>query len=147
MTVPANTLLFRSEGLRVAVIRDGKAVLVPITIGRDYGDKVEVVSGLTAADQVILNPSDSLTSGTSVRLANHKAGGAASAPASHDAEPSPLPASQRRSAPALNLGGTDALGNFKISESAYSHRKPRLLLFNYQTEQILSEHCLETGQD
>jgi hypothetical protein len=44
-------------------------------------------------------------------------------------------------------GATDALGNFKISESAYSHRKPRLLLFNYQTEQILSEHCLETGQD
>ena len=47
MTIPANTLLFRSEGLRVGVVRDGKAELVPITIGRDYGDKVEVVSGLT----------------------------------------------------------------------------------------------------
>ena len=46
VTIPANTLLFRSEGLRVGVVRDGKAELVPITIGRDYGDKVEVLSGL-----------------------------------------------------------------------------------------------------
>jgi hypothetical protein len=42
---------------------------VPITIGRDYGNQVEVVSGATAADQIIENPSDSLTSGTEVRLA------------------------------------------------------------------------------
>ncbi len=68
LTVPANALLFRSEGLRVGVVRDGKAELVPITIGRDYGDKVEVVSGLTRNDQVILNPSDSLVSGTKVKV-------------------------------------------------------------------------------
>ena len=37
VTVPANALLFRSEGLRVGVVRAGKAQLVPITIGRDYG--------------------------------------------------------------------------------------------------------------
>ena len=54
-------LLFRSEGLRVGVVRDGKAELVPITIGRDYGDKVEVVSGPDATDQMIVNPSDSLS--------------------------------------------------------------------------------------
>jgi len=45
VTVPSNTLLFRSEGMRVAVVREGRAELVPITIGRDYGDEVEVVSG------------------------------------------------------------------------------------------------------
>ncbi|HMA48367.1 MAG TPA: efflux RND transporter periplasmic adaptor subunit, partial [Magnetospirillaceae bacterium] len=72
LVIPANTLLFRSEGLRVAVIRDGKAELTPITIGRDYGDKVEVLSGLKAEDQVILDPSDSLVSGTPVRIAEPK---------------------------------------------------------------------------
>ncbi|MFO1059394.1 MAG: efflux RND transporter periplasmic adaptor subunit [Dongiaceae bacterium] len=69
VTVPVNTLLFRKEGLRVAVVRDGKAELVPIAIGRDYGSAVEVVSGLTPADQVILDPSDSLVGGTPVRVA------------------------------------------------------------------------------
>lgn len=68
--IPANALLFRSEGLRVGVVRNGTAELVPIRIGRDYGDRVEVVSGLRASDQVIVNPSDSLVSGTRVRLAD-----------------------------------------------------------------------------
>jgi RND family efflux transporter MFP subunit len=69
VTVPSNTLLFRSEGLRVGVVHGGTAELVPITIGRDYGDKVEVLSGLRPDDQVILNPSDSLIGGTTVRVA------------------------------------------------------------------------------
>lgn len=76
VVIPANTLLFRSEGLRVGVVRNGAAELVPITIGRDYGDRVEVLTGLKTADEVILNPSDSLVSGTAVRLANHKGGAA-----------------------------------------------------------------------
>jgi RND family efflux transporter MFP subunit len=75
LIIPANTLLFRSEGLRVAVIRDGKAELTPITIGRDYGDKVEVLSGLKAEDQVILDPSDSLISGTLVKVAEPQKAG------------------------------------------------------------------------
>jgi RND family efflux transporter MFP subunit len=69
MVVPVNALIFRSQGMQVAVIRDNKAELVPITIGRDYGTEVEVVSGLSAQDLIIENPSDSLTSGTEVRLA------------------------------------------------------------------------------
>ena len=69
VTVPANTLLFRGEGLRVAVVRDGQAQLVPVTIGRDYGTSVEVLSGLQPTDQVIAAPSDSLTSGTRVEIA------------------------------------------------------------------------------
>jgi RND family efflux transporter MFP subunit len=68
VTVPANTLLFRSEGLRVGVIRNGQAELVPVTIGRDYGSSVEVVSGLQTTDPVIVNPSDSLISGTTVQV-------------------------------------------------------------------------------
>ena len=68
VTVPANTLLFRAEGLQVGVVRDGKAQLVQVKIGRDYGDKVEITSGLDANDQVILDPSDSLTSDTPVQI-------------------------------------------------------------------------------
>ncbi len=68
VTVPANTLLFRAEGLQVGVVRDGKAQLVPVKIGRDYGDKVEITSGLDANDQVILDPSDSLVSDTPVQI-------------------------------------------------------------------------------
>jgi len=69
VTVPASTLLFRAEGLNVAVVRDGQAQLVPVTIGRDDGAVVEIRSGLQPTDQVIVGPSDSLTSGTYVRIA------------------------------------------------------------------------------
>src|ERR1700754_1602683 len=69
LTVPANAVLFRSEGLRTAVVRDSKAELIPITVGRDYGSTLEVTSGLSKEDKVILNPSDSLTSGTLVKIA------------------------------------------------------------------------------
>ena len=76
LTVPANAVLFRSEGLRTAVVRDSKAQLVPITIGRDFGSTLEVTSGLSKGDKIILNPSDSLTSGTLVRIApEHREGG------------------------------------------------------------------------
>jgi len=66
VTIPSNTLLFRSEGLRVGVIRGDRVQLVPVTIGHDYGATVEVTSGLNASDEIILDPSDSLTSGTEV---------------------------------------------------------------------------------
>jgi RND family efflux transporter MFP subunit len=68
VTIPANTLLFRREGLRVGVVREGRASLVPVAIGRDYGANVEIVSGLRPSDAIILDPSDSLESGTPVRL-------------------------------------------------------------------------------
>ena len=74
VTLPANTLLFRAEGLQVAVVRDGQAQLVPVTIGRDYGETVEILSGLQPTDQVIVAPSDSLTSGTRVRIASAPGG-------------------------------------------------------------------------
>jgi RND family efflux transporter MFP subunit len=66
VTIPSNTLLFRAEGLRVGVVRDGRVQLVPVTIGQDFGNAVEITSGLTATDEVILDPSDSLVSGMEV---------------------------------------------------------------------------------
>jgi RND family efflux transporter MFP subunit len=68
VTIPANTLLFRAEGLRVGVVRNGQAVLAPISIGRDFGSTVEVVTGLNRSDLVILNPTDSLITGTPVHV-------------------------------------------------------------------------------
>jgi RND family efflux transporter MFP subunit len=68
MTLPANALIFRAEGLQVGVVRDGKISLVPVKVGHDYGAKVEIVAGLSAHDQVVLNPSDSLSSGQVVRI-------------------------------------------------------------------------------
>jgi RND family efflux transporter MFP subunit len=75
LTIPANTLLFRSEGLRVGVVRDERAELVPIKIGRDFGSTVEVVAGLKPTDHIIVNPSDSLISGTRVQVSAPQAGG------------------------------------------------------------------------
>lgn len=67
-TIPSNTILFRAEGLRVAVVRDDRVQLVPVTIGQDYGGTVEVTSGLTSSDEIVLDPSDSLTGGMPVRV-------------------------------------------------------------------------------
>jgi RND family efflux transporter MFP subunit len=75
LTIPAGTLLFRSEGLRVGVVRNGHAELTPIKIGRDFGATVEVVAGLQPTDQVIVNPSDSLTSGSPVQVSTPTPGG------------------------------------------------------------------------
>jgi RND family efflux transporter MFP subunit len=67
--LPIATLLFRSEGLRIATVKaDNHAELIPITMGRDFGNEVEVVSGLTGKEQVIVNPPDSLISGETVRI-------------------------------------------------------------------------------
>jgi RND family efflux transporter MFP subunit len=76
LTIPSNALLFREEGLRVGVVRDGRVQLVAISIGHDYGDTVEVTAGLTRTDQVVLNPSDSLVSGTRVEIDSRVATGA-----------------------------------------------------------------------
>ena len=79
LTIPSNTLIFRAQGLRVAVVRrqSGKNVvdMVPVTIARDNGALVEIASGLTSSDAVITDPSDSLTAGQQVNLSSPKSGG------------------------------------------------------------------------
>jgi len=77
-TIPVNTLLFRSEGLRVVEVKDNKAILLPVTLGRDFGTEVEVLTGLNGDEQLIVNPPDSIVSGQPVRLAQsgaNQAGG------------------------------------------------------------------------
>ena len=70
VTVPVNAMLFRQEGPRVAVVGlDNKVQLRPITIGRDYGATLEIVSGVSVQDRVIINPSDALEDGQTVNVA------------------------------------------------------------------------------
>jgi RND family efflux transporter MFP subunit len=66
--IPVNTLIFRSEHLQVGVVRNGKVELVTLTPGHDYGSEIEVVSGLKADDQVVVNPPDSLVSGQQANI-------------------------------------------------------------------------------
>lgn len=69
MSVPVNTVLFRPEGPRVAVVGpDNKVHLKAIIIGRDFGTKIEILGGLDANDQVIMNPADSLEDGEEVNV-------------------------------------------------------------------------------
>jgi len=68
LILPVNTLIFRSEGLRVGIVKDGKVVLTAVSPGHDFGDRIEIVSGLTPDDQVIVNPPDSIVSGQAVQI-------------------------------------------------------------------------------
>jgi hypothetical protein len=69
LTIPENTLLFWREGSAVGIVHpDGKVEVRSITINRDFGNKLEVSTGLSISDQVILNPSDNLTDGVNVRI-------------------------------------------------------------------------------
>ncbi len=70
LMIPSNTLLFRAEGLRAGVVRNGRVQLVPVKIAKDAGATVEIASGLTSNDAVILDPSDSLANGQQVEIAN-----------------------------------------------------------------------------
>ncbi|WP_116611048.1 efflux RND transporter periplasmic adaptor subunit [Paraburkholderia unamae] len=67
LTVPGNTLLFRAEGPRLAVVdADGKIRLKPVDIAQDLGQTLEISRGLEPGDRVVLNPSDSIADGDSV---------------------------------------------------------------------------------
>jgi multidrug efflux pump subunit AcrA (membrane-fusion protein) len=70
LLLPVSALMFRSEGVRVATVASGnRAALVPVTLGRDFGTKVEVTSGLAPGDLVIDSPPDSLVDRQEVRIA------------------------------------------------------------------------------
>ena len=69
LTIPSASLVFRSEGLRVPVVTaTNHAALIPVTLGRDFGSTVEVVSGLDQNTAVIADPPDSLVNGQEVRI-------------------------------------------------------------------------------
>jgi RND family efflux transporter MFP subunit len=70
LTIPTNVLLFRPEGPRVAAVgADGRVSLRPVKIGRNYGEAIEVLDGVTGTDRLVLNPSDSLNDGDVVAVA------------------------------------------------------------------------------
>lgn len=66
--VPVNALIFRSEKLQAGVVRNGKVELADLTPGHDLGTEIEVMAGLKAGDQVVMNPPDSLVSGQQVNV-------------------------------------------------------------------------------
>jgi len=66
--IPVNTLIFRSEGLRVGVVKDQKVTLTAVTPGHDFGNQIEIVAGLKSDDQIIINPPDSIITGQQVQI-------------------------------------------------------------------------------
>jgi RND family efflux transporter MFP subunit len=84
--LPVNTLIFRAQGLQVAAVENNNtAKLLPITLGRDFGAEVEVVSGLTGQESIIASPPDSIIDGEQVRIAqpNQQGGSSNGSPAPH----------------------------------------------------------------
>jgi RND family efflux transporter MFP subunit len=69
LLLPANTLLFKPEGIMVGVVgADNKVQLKKVKTGKDLGTQLEIIQGLSPEDQVIVNPSDSLATGQSVNI-------------------------------------------------------------------------------
>jgi RND family efflux transporter MFP subunit len=69
LIVPTNTLLLRAEGPRIGVVDNtGHVHLHPVVIGQDFGLNVQILSGITATDNIVLNPSDSLADGDVVTV-------------------------------------------------------------------------------
>lgn len=66
LIVPTNTLIFGSGGPYIAVVKDNRAEKKKVTLGIDFGTQVEIRSGLTRDDVIILNPMDSLVNGQAV---------------------------------------------------------------------------------
>ncbi len=71
LTIPTTALVFRESDLQVAVVEpNGRVDLKQITLGRDLGNDVRVLGGLSVSDRVVNNPPDSLVNGESVRIAH-----------------------------------------------------------------------------
>jgi RND family efflux transporter MFP subunit len=88
--VPVSALIFRSAGLQVGVVgSDNKAKLVKITLGSDFGNEVEVVTGLNGDEQVIVNPPDSLVDGEQVQIVHPQPQGQGAAAPAQGATPAP----------------------------------------------------------
>ncbi len=84
--LPVNALIFRAAGLQVATVDSGNKVkLVSITPGRDFGSEIEVVSGLSGQESVIVSPPDSIIDGEQVKIAapNSQGGSSGASPAAH----------------------------------------------------------------
>jgi len=68
LKLPVSAIIFKSDGLQIAKVAGGRVSLASVTLGRDFGNSVEVITGLNADDQVVVNPGDSLKDGDTVRV-------------------------------------------------------------------------------
>ena len=68
LLVPISAVLFRSDGPQVGIVEGGTARMNPVTLGKDFGTQIEILSGITESDSVIDNPPDSLANGMTVRV-------------------------------------------------------------------------------
>jgi hypothetical protein len=66
--LPVSALIFRTDALQVGVVKDGKITITDVVPGHDLGAEIEIVSGLNANDQVVMNPPDSLVTGQTVQI-------------------------------------------------------------------------------
>ena len=87
LTIPNNALLFRTNGVAVATVADGKIAIKQLQLGKDFGTQVQVIDGLTANDQVVINPPDSINDGQSVSATLYSPPAKPSAPAASAAKP------------------------------------------------------------
>jgi hypothetical protein len=92
LTIPSNALLFRAQGLQVATVHDGTVHLQRVTISSDHGATVEISNGLQPTDEIVLNPSDSISDGQQVRVAS---GGDSSAAGTGSRQAAAKPAETR----------------------------------------------------
>jgi RND family efflux transporter MFP subunit len=70
LRVPSNTVLFRGDGLQIATVDSSRKIKMKnITQGRDFGKTIEVLDGIDANDDIVVNPSDSIEDGLEVRIA------------------------------------------------------------------------------
>jgi len=133
LILPDNTFMFRGKDLQVGVV-DAKGVvqLHNVKVGRDFGVQSEILSGVTESDKVIVNPSDSLATGTTVRISTmqafdpSRASSAALASSSATPAPSATPGPSAASAPSANpaLSPTAAPSATPASSAAASSVTP-----------------------
>jgi len=69
LKIPVNALIFKTDGLQVAKVVGDRVALVPVVAGRDFGNEVEIVSGLNGTERIVVNPPDSLSDGATVHVA------------------------------------------------------------------------------
>jgi RND family efflux transporter MFP subunit len=69
LKLPVSALIFKADGLQVAIVNGDRVGIVPVTVGRDFGSDVEILTGLSGNERVVANPPDSLADGVTVRVA------------------------------------------------------------------------------
>lgn len=95
LRVPTNSLLLRAEGPRIGVVGpDSRIKLHPVTLGADFGQMIEILSGITASDRLVVNPSDSLADGDLVVVAKASPTASPKSAATTGAQPAVQPATQ-----------------------------------------------------